>query len=80
MLENSEHDQEPPESQVRNVKLEYHIPPISDGWFLTLQHFEGKDYYKFRIGTYRALIDVDKQRKIVFVRHLDHRSKIYKKK
>ena len=40
--------------------------------FNYLDHFEG-DYYKFRIGDYRALIDVDKTRKIVFVRHLDTR-------
>jgi len=45
-----------------------------------LEHFEGQDFYKFRIGDYRALIDVDKSRKIVFVRVLDHRGRIYKKK
>ena len=47
--------------------------------FHYLEHYEGEDFYKFRIGEYRALIDVDKSRKILFVRVLDHRSKIYKK-
>ena len=46
--------------------------------FNYLEHFEG-DYYKLRIGDYRALIDVDSSRKIVFVRHIDHRSRIYKR-
>ena len=31
----------------------------TDDPFHYLEHFEGKDYYKFRIGDYRALIDVD---------------------
>ena len=46
--------------------------------FRFLEHYEGKDYFKLRIGDYRALIDVDKERKIVFVRYLNHRKKIYK--
>ncbi len=46
--------------------------------FRFLEHYEGADYYKLRIGDYRALIDVDKSRKIIFVRVLDHRSRIYK--
>jgi mRNA interferase RelE/StbE len=45
--------------------------------FRYLEHYEGKDYYKFRIGDYRALVDVDKSRKIVFIRVLDHRGRIY---
>jgi mRNA interferase RelE/StbE len=48
--------------------------------FRFLEHYEGDDFYKLRIGDYRALIDVDKKRKICFVRHLDHRSRIYKRK
>lgn len=43
-----------------------------------LEHYEG-DYYKLRIGDYRALIDVDSSRKIVWVRHLGHRKNIYKR-
>lgn len=45
--------------------------------FRYLEHFEGDDCYKFRLGVYRALIDVDFERKIVFVRILDHRGRIY---
>ena len=48
--------------------------------FHYLEHFEGENYYKFRIGEYRALIDVDFQNKILKVQVLDNRSVIYKQK
>ena len=51
---------------------------LKDEPFRYLEHYEGKDFYKLRIGDYRALIDVDTSRKIIFVRVLDHRSRIYK--
>lgn len=47
--------------------------------FRYLERFEGQDFYKFRIGDYRALIDVDAERNIIFIRYLDHRKKIYKR-
>jgi len=51
----------------------------TDDPFHYLEHFEGKDYYKFRIGDYRALIDVDFNEKVLKVQVLDHRSIIYKR-
>jgi len=45
--------------------------------FRYLEHYEGKGY-KLRVGIYRALIDVEFKRKILFVRILDKRGKIYK--
>lgn len=45
--------------------------------FRYLEHYEG-DYYKFRVGDYRALVDVDQQNKRVLIRYLDHRKRIYK--
>lgn len=45
--------------------------------FKFLEHFEG-DGYKFRVGKYRALIDVDVKEKILWVRVLDLRGRIYK--
>ncbi len=46
--------------------------------FHYLEHYEGEDCYKFRLGDYRALVDVDQTRKIIFIRVLGHRKKIYK--
>ncbi len=42
-----------------------------------LEHYEG-NYYKIRIGDYRALIDLDFQKKIIFIRVFDKRGRIYK--
>ena len=47
--------------------------------FRFLEHHEGADVFKLRIGDYRALIDVNGAKRIAFVRHLDHRRRIYKK-
>lgn len=46
--------------------------------FHYLEHYEGKEYYKYRIGEYRALVDVDFGKKLIKVQVLDHRSGIYK--
>ena len=51
---------------------------IKENPFRFLEHYEGEGY-KFRIGDYRALIDTDFENKILFVRVLDKRGKIYKK-
>ena len=36
--------------------------------FLYIDHFEG-EYHKLRVGDYRALLAIDTERKIVFVRY-----------
>lgn len=46
--------------------------------FSHVEHYEGEDYYKHRIGDYRALVDIDIANKIVWVRVLDKRGRIYK--
>lgn len=51
----------------------------TDNPFHFLEHFEGQDFYKCRIGTYRALVDVDFKNKIIKVQILDHRKKVYKR-
>lgn len=55
------------------------IKSIRENPFRYLEHFEGKNYYKIRIGIYRALIDIDFKRKIIFVQVLDKRGRIYKR-
>jgi len=47
--------------------------------FIYLEHFENQNFYKLRIGEYRALVEVDISRRIIFIRYLDHRKRIYKK-
>ena len=50
---------------------------ISENPLRYLEHYEG-DYNKIRIGKLRALVDIDNQRKIIFVRTFDKRGRIYK--
>ena len=38
----------------------------TDNPFHYLEHYEGDTYYKYRIGEYRALIDIDFQNKIIY--------------
>lgn len=52
---------------------------VSQNPFYYLKHFESEKCYKLRIGIYRALIDVNFDRKILFVRVFDKRGRIYKK-
>ena len=58
------------------IKNKFH--EFSKNPFQFLEHYEG-DGYKFRIGNYRALIDVDINNKNIFVRVFDKRGRIYKK-
>ena len=44
---------------------------LKDNPFRFLEHFEGEGSYKLRIGDFRALIDIDFEKKILFVRVLD---------
>lgn len=59
------------------VKKKFKI--VSENPFYYLKHFEGEDCYKLRIGIYRGLIDVDIDKKILFVRVFDKRGRIYKR-
>ena len=43
-----------------------------------VEHYEG-EYYKLRIGDYRALLEINFEQKIIKVRYLDKRGRIYKK-
>ncbi|MEK6843883.1 MAG: type II toxin-antitoxin system RelE/ParE family toxin [Nanoarchaeota archaeon] len=54
------------------------LEQIKENPFHFLEHYEG-EYYKLRIGDYRALIDIDFQRKIIFVRIIDKKGRIYKR-
>jgi len=59
-------------------RLKKGLQKIKEDPFQYVEHFEGVDYYKFRIGGYRALLDIDKQKRIVWIRVLEHRGNVYK--
>ncbi len=50
---------------------------ISENPFRYLEHLEGASVYKLRVGDYRLLVDADQSRHILFVRIVDHRSRVY---
>ncbi len=52
---------------------------LKENPFYYLEHFEG-DHYKLRIGDYRALVDIDFEKKVILIQVIDHRGRIYKKK
>ncbi len=51
-----------------------------DNPFRFLEHFEDSGYYKYRIGDYRVLVDIDFENRIIKAQVLDHRGIIYKRK
>ena len=54
------------------------IDSIEENPFHFLEHYEGQ-YYKLRIGEYRALIDINFEKKILTIQILDKRGRIYKR-
>lgn len=55
------------------------VDSIKENPFHFLEHYESEEVYKLRIGDYRALIDVDFFNKILKIKVVGHRSKIYKR-
>ena len=55
------------------------VNSIKDSPFHFLEHHEGADFYKLRIGDYRVLVDVDTAEKIIYLRVLGHRRNIYQR-
>ena len=66
-----------PQDILNRIKSKFN--EISLEPFRYLKHFEGENCYKLRIGDYRGLIDVNFDKKILFVRVFDKREKVYKK-
>jgi mRNA-degrading endonuclease RelE of RelBE toxin-antitoxin system len=55
------------------------LESVKENPFRYLEHYEGDNCFKLRIGDYRALIDADFKNKKLIVRILDKRGRIYKR-
>ncbi len=55
------------------------VEGIKENPFRFLEHYEGKDYYKLRVGDYRLLVDIDNSNKVIKIQVFDHRGRIYKR-
>lgn len=65
-------------SDVRR-RIKKKLQDIREAPFHYLEYYEREDVFKLRIGDYRALIDVDTERRILYVQVLDKRERIYKR-
>lgn len=54
------------------------LDSLKEDPFRYLKHYEGMDVYKFRIGRYRMLIDIDSKLKLLVVEVFDKRGRVYK--
>ena len=60
-------------------RIKKKLRDVGENPFHFLEHYEGDKVYKVRIGDYRVLVDIDVNRKLLFVRLLDHRSRVYER-
>ena len=56
------------------------VKEVGNNPFRYLGRYAGASTYKLRIGKYRALIDVDFENRVLLIRVLDKRSRIYKRR
>jgi len=54
------------------------VNTITDSPFHFLEHYEGADFYKLRVSSYRLFVDVDPGMNTISVRVLGHRRNVYK--
>jgi len=59
------------------IRILNKIDKLKEEPFRYLEHYEG-DYYKLRIGDYRALIDIDFKNNLIIIEVLDKRGRVYK--
>jgi mRNA interferase RelE/StbE len=59
-------------------RIVHKVDSIKHNPFHFLEHYEGNDFYKLRVGCYRLLVDVDLQEKIISIRVIGHRRNVYK--
>lgn len=62
-----------------SARIVLKVKEMKEEPFRYLEHYEGADVYKLRVGDYRLLIDVDLTNKNLKIRVLDHRGRIYKR-
>jgi len=58
-------------------RIVHKVNVITDRPFHFLEHYEGTNFYKLRVGSYRLLVDVDPTVNVISVRVLGHRRNVY---
>lgn len=55
------------------------VKTISSKPFSYVKKLKGFDLFSLRVGSYRAILSIEKKKMIVFVLEVGHRKKIYRK-
>lgn len=55
------------------------VDDVSEDPFLFVKKIAGFDLYRLRVGDYRVIMSIQKNKMIIFVLQVGHRGKIYKK-
>jgi mRNA interferase RelE/StbE len=55
------------------------LEEITDNPYIHTDKLHGSDLRKLRIGDYRVILNLEKEKIIIFIVEVGHRSKIYKK-
>ncbi len=64
-----------PRDDVRRIMTR--IERLTENPFQFLEHIEGERGFKLRVGSFRALCDIDKSNQIIRVRLIEKRSRVY---
>ena len=56
------------------------VNSIKDNPYHFLEHYEGADFYKLRVGIYRLLVDINVTENVISVRVLGHRGNVYQRR
>ena len=55
------------------------VDKVKEDPFRFLEHFEGGEkVYKLRVGDYRALVDVDFEKRVLSIQVFDKRGRVYR--
>lgn len=55
------------------------VESISENPFAHVQKLKGFSLYRLRVGEYRVIMSIERERMVVFVLEVGHRSTVYRK-
>ena len=53
------------------------VESIKENPFHFVHHLSGVTLYSLRVGDYRVILDIEKQKMVIFVVKIGHRRKVY---
>ncbi len=59
------------------IRIDKKLDELIENPFRFLEHFEGRNSYKFRVGRYRFLIKINVENKLLTIENFDNRGRVY---